>query len=181
MYLKKLGLVAVLAVASVIWFPVLALRGIFAVLNWLGQLLMNGLKNKDSGVKTSAAVLLVFYGLPWLVAIGCVIALASYEILCFKLMEELFKAEDIGYRPKGSEPPPQSGARAVARERIEAPVHQLPSAQRTLSEVQAQQVALRSGWNPHELDFTWDSRRQLWRSKDGQLVDHDGGHVAWAS
>ncbi len=179
-YLKKLALVAVLAVAALIWFPVLALRGIFAVLNWLGQTLLRGLKNRDSGVKTSAAVLLVFYGLPWLVAIGVVIALASYEIAMFRLMEALFKAEDIGYRPRGSEPPPTQGARLVARER-EAPVHQLPSAQRTLSEVQAQQVALRSGWNPHELDFTWDSRRQLWRSKDGQLVDHDGGHVAWAS
>lgn len=180
-YLKKLGLVAVLAVMALVWFPVLALRGIFAVLNWLGQTLMGGLKNKDSGVKTSAAVLLVFYGLPWLVAIGVVIALASYEILCFKLMEQLFKCEDIGYRPGGQqpEPPPQRGV--VARERPEARVMQLPSAKQTLSEVQAQQVALRAGWNPEAMDYTWDSRRQLWRSKDGQLVDHDGSHVAWAS
>jgi hypothetical protein len=27
----------------------------------------------------------------------------------------------------------------------------------------------------------WDSRRQLWRSRDGQLVDMTGAHVAWAS
>jgi hypothetical protein len=179
-YLKKLALVAVLAVASVIWFPVLALRAIFACLNWFGQSLMRGLSNKDSGVKTSSAVLLVLFGLPWLVAIGAVLALASYEIAIFHLMEALFKAEDIGYRPHGTEPPPQTGARAVPRER-DAPVHQLPSAKQTLSEVQAQQVALRNGWNPHDLDYTWDSRRQLWRSPDGQLVDHDGGHVAWAS
>ncbi|MCC6151244.1 MAG: hypothetical protein IT461_13420, partial [Planctomycetes bacterium] len=43
-YLKKLALVAVLAVAALIWFPVLALRGIFAALNWLGQTLLRGLK-----------------------------------------------------------------------------------------------------------------------------------------
>jgi hypothetical protein len=121
------------------------------------------------------------YGLPWLVAIGVVIALASYEIAMFRLMEALFKAEDIGYRPRGSEPPPTQGSRAMPRERIEAPVHQLPSAQRTLSEVQAQQVAIRAGWNPVDMNYTWDSRRQLWRSKDGQLVDFDGSHVAWAS
>lgn len=180
-YLKKLGLVAVLAVMALVWFPVLALRGIFAVLNWLGQTLLKGVKAKDSGVKTSAALLLVFYGLPWLVAIGTVIALASYEILCFKLMEQLFKCEDIGYRPAGQqpEPPPQRGV--VAQQRPEARVMQLPGAQQTLSEVQALQHATRCGWNPAQMDYTWDSRRQLWRSRDGQLVDMTGGHVAWAS
>ncbi len=180
MYIKKLALVAALAVASFLWLPLLSCRAVLAAINWAGMGARMGLKHKDTGVKLASLLGLTLIGLPWLVAIGGMLLLASYEIAMFRLMEALFKAEDIGYRPRGSEPPPTQGARLAARER-EAPVHQLPSAQRTLSEVQAQQVALRSGWNPHELDFTWDSRRQLWRSKDGQLVDHDGAHVAWAS
>jgi hypothetical protein len=180
LYFKKLALVTVLAVAALIWLPALATRGIFAMFNWMALGMKAGMRHKDSGVMLISFCGMVFFSPIWLVSIGVIVVMASYEIVMFKLMELLFKAEDIGYRPRGSEPPPQQGARAMAKER-EAPIMQLPSAQRTLSEVQAQQVALRSGWNPHELDFTWDSRRQLWRSKDGQLVDHDGGHVAWAS
>ncbi|CAG0952282.1 hypothetical protein PLCT2_00265 [Planctomycetaceae bacterium] len=181
LYLKKLALVAVLAVASVVWFPVLAVRGVFAVFNWLGAAMKSGMRHKDSSVMLVSFAGVIVFSPVWLVSMGMIIVLAAYEVACFKLMNALYQAEDIGFRPTKGEPEPPPQRRVSQETRQEARVMQLPSAQRTLSEVQAQQVALRSGWNPHELDFTWDSRRQLWRSKDGQLVDHDGGHVAWAS
>lgn len=181
MYIKKLALVAALAVASFLWLPLLSCRAVLAAINRAGMGVRLGLEHKDTGVKLASLLGLTLIGLPWLVAIGGMLLLAAYEIACFKLMNALFVCEDIGYRPQGREPepPPQRGL--AARERPDARVMQLPSARQTLSEVQAQQVALRAGWNPEALDYTWDSRRQLWRSKDGQLVDHDGGHVAWAS
>jgi hypothetical protein len=181
MYIKKLALVAALAVASFLWLPLLSCRAVLAAINWAGMGARMGLKHKDTGVKLASLLGLTVIGLPWLVAIGGMLLLATYEIGCFKLMNALFVCEDIGYRPQGREPepPPQRGL--AVRERTEGRVMQLPSARQTLSEVQAQQVALRAGWNPEALDYTWDSRRQLWRSKDGQLVDHDGSHVAWAS
>jgi hypothetical protein len=181
LYLKKLALVAVLAAATLIWFPVLAVRGVFAVFNWLGAAMKSGMRHKDSGVMLVSFAGVIVFSPVWLLSMGMIIALAAYEVACFKLMNALYQAEDIGFRPAKGEPEPPPQRRVSQETRQEARVMQLPSAQRTLSEVQAQQVALRSGWNPHELDFIWDSRRQLWRSKDGQLVDHDGGHVAWAS
>ncbi len=181
LYLKKLALVAVLAVASVIWFPVLACRGVFAIVNWLGRLIMGGFRHRDSGVKLLASVGIVLFGLPWGVAIGAILALASYEIMCFKLMNVLFSCEDIGFHPQGGEPQnPRRGPAPQAQARSEARVHQLPNANQVLSEVQAQQVSLRNTWNPLEMDYTWDSRRQAWRSKDMQLVDLTGAHIAWA-
>ncbi|MCC6149885.1 MAG: hypothetical protein IT461_06515 [Planctomycetes bacterium] len=180
-YLKKLALVAVLAVVSVVWFPVLAARGIFAVLNCAGQGLKRSTKHKDSGVMLVSFCGLLFFSPVWLVSIGAILALAAYEIGCFKLMNALYACEDIGYRPQGREPEPPPQRSNVARERPEGRVMQLPGAAQTLSEVQAQQVALRNGWNPIDLNYSWDSRRQLWRSRDGQLVDMTGAHVAWAS
>ena len=180
-YPKKLCLVAVLAVASVVWFPVLTVRGIFAVLNWFAQGMRNGMRQKDSGIKLISFFGLSLFSPVWLVSMGMVLLLAMYEIACFKLMNALFVCEDIGYRPEGREPEPPPQRNLAARERSEGRVMQLPNTRQTLSEVQAQQVAQRAGWNPEALAYVWDSRRQLWRSKDGQLVDHDGSHVAWAS
>ncbi len=180
-YLKKLALVAVLAVAALIWLPVLSLRGIFAVLNWAGQGLRKGMKHRDSGVKLVSLFGMVFFSPVWLVSMGAIVALASFEIAVFGLMNALFQCEDIGYRPRGEQPnPPQRGT-PQALPRNEARVHQLPNANQVLSEVQAQQVSLRNGWNPLDMNYAWDSRRQAWRSKDMQLVDLTGAHVAWAS
>lgn len=181
-YLKKLALVAVLAVASLIWFPVLACRGVFAIVNWLGRSIMGGFRHRDSGIKLLAGVGIVLFGLPWGVAIGAILAFASYEVMCFKLMNVLFACEDIGFRPSGGEPEgPRRGPAPQVQARSEARVHQLPNANQILSEVQALQVAMRNGWNPPQMDYGWDSRRQCWRSKDGQLVDMTGAHIAWAS
>lgn len=99
LYIKKLSLVAALTVASIVWLPLLASRGMLATLNWCGRGLMAGLRSKDSGVKLVSALGLAFFGLPWLAAIGIILALASYEVAVFRLMQSLFKVEDIGFRP----------------------------------------------------------------------------------
>ncbi|GIK53801.1 MAG: hypothetical protein BroJett014_27740 [Planctomycetota bacterium] len=180
-YFKKLGLVAVLAVASVIWFPVLAVRGVFAVFNWMGQGMKSGMRHKDSGVMLVSFCGVIVFSPVWLVSIGAIVALAAYEIACFKLMNALYQAEDIGFRAKGAQPEPPPQRRVSQEPRPEARIMQMPGNTQILSEVQARQISLRSGWDPEELQHSWDSRRQCWRSRDGQLVDLTGSHMAWAS
>ncbi|CAG0968843.1 hypothetical protein ANRL2_01482 [Anaerolineae bacterium] len=181
LYLKKLALVAVLAVASVIWFPVLAVRGIFAVFNWLGQGMKSGMRHKDSGVMLVSFCGVIIFSPVWLVSMGMIVVLAAYEVACFKLMNALYQAEDIGFRPTKGEPDPPPVRRVSQEPRPEGRIVQLPNNNQVLTEVQALQVAMRNGWNPPQMDYGWDSRRQCWRSKDGQLVDMTGAHIAWAS
>lgn len=176
-YLKKLALVAVLAVASVIWIPVLACRGAFAIVNWCGRGLIAGLRSKDSGVKLVSALSMAFFGLPWLAAIGIILALASYEVAVFRLMQSLFKVEDIGFRPsdrpKGPTPAP-TGAPPV-QPRLPR-VIQFPTPGAPLSAPQALVAARRHGWDPVEMGYSWSGAHQCWHNHEEALAP-DGERV----
>ena len=158
MYIKKLALVTALAVASFLWLPLLSCRAVLAAINWAGMGARMGLKHKDTGVKLASLLGLTVIGLPWLVAIGGMLLLASYEIAMFKLMNAVFASEDIGYHPLRRTPDPSPVK--------EARVFQMPKKDTILSTPQALAASKACGWNPVDLGFTWSSQHQCWYNKD---------------
>ncbi|NUO17728.1 MAG: hypothetical protein HUU03_14950 [Planctomycetaceae bacterium] len=176
LYLKKLGLVAVLAVASLCWLPLLSVRGLLASLNAVGRALVAGRKSKDSGLRAACLLGLALFGLPWLAAIGLIMALASYEVMCFGLMQALFKVEDIGYRPGHTpEPSPPSTSTRPASQPA-ARVLQFPPKAQPLTMSQALRASRERGWNPVDLGYTWSSQHQCWFNQE-EAVDIGGDPV----
>lgn len=177
LYIKKLSLVAALTVASIVWLPLLASRGMLATLNWCGRGLMAGLRSKDSGVKLVSALGLAFFGLPWLAAIGVILALASYEVAVFRLMQSLFKIEDIGFRPgdKPKGPTPEPTGAPPVQPRLPK-VIQFPTSSAQLSAPQALVAARRYGWDPVEMGYSWSSQYQCWHNHEEALAP-DGERI----
>ena len=182
LYLKKLGLVLLLTIACVAWLPLLALRGLLAGFNAGGRRIYKGLESKDSGIKVTCAIGLIVVGLPWAAAILVIMALAMYEIACFKLMKALFAAEDIGWREK-TEPAPTGpqGPRYVntVAESSGGKVHKLPTANALMSVPQAIAATRKAlGYDLTERGFTWSSQHQC-KAKQGTAAAVHGTRLAW--
>ena len=172
MYLKKLALVTALVVASLLWLPLLSCRGVLAAINAAGMAVRTGLRNKDTGVMLASLLGLIVIGLPWAVAVGGMLLLASYEIACFKLMTALFQSEDIGYRVGGQ---PQ-GPQPVREAKVFKMPQQPPQKDQLLSTPQALQASKACGWNPVDLGYTWSSQHQCWHNKE-EAVAINGDRV----
>ncbi|NUO17384.1 MAG: hypothetical protein HUU03_13170, partial [Planctomycetaceae bacterium] len=98
--------------------------------------------------------------------------LASYEVAVFKLMQSLFKIEDIGYRPagkpQGPAPTPEPTGTPPVQPRLPK-IIQFPTANAQLSAPQALIAARRHGWDPVEMGYSWSSTYQCWHNHEDAL------------
>ena len=176
LYLKKLGLVLTLTIMCVLWLPLLASRSLLAIFVWLGRKTWQGLQSKDSGVKIACCLGILGIGPPWLLCAGVMIALASYEIMCFSLMTALFRAEDIGYRASAKSADKPDGPLPERGER-NARVLQLPQSDQ-LTMPQALSASKAKGWNPEAARYSWSNQHQCWFN-DEEALHIDGSRVGW--